>query len=163
MPWAKKMNNEIFIKLITICGRQHVGSFRINCGIIKTWWRGLWQLRLWMQQGSRLQAPAASCPASVRPRLKYALGIICAAARNLPHARISDSRRRWVRQVYRQKNWIFIYPYIYPIHRYMSSCSKCPKGNEVNDSAKKWALNGGGEWRQRALPVQRASCPALCG
>lgn len=45
-------------------------------------------------------AYACRAAGAVRPRLKYALGIICAAARNWPHTHISHcSRRRWLRQV----------------------------------------------------------------
>lgn len=109
-----------FIKLIknfvvssSSSWRQAVVSRQpIEYGVIKSKWGCLWQF---------LVRNAAGDAAAVRPRLKYALGIICAAARNLPQARISDSRRRWLRQVY-EKKYLYIYIYIREINVCMCVC-----------------------------------------
>lgn len=86
---ANQMSNAIFIKLINIsAARTHAAQAwqRLRLRLLR-----LPQLR-WMHR-----IPAAAGAGAVRPRLKYALGIICAAARNLPHAHISDSRRQRLR------------------------------------------------------------------
>lgn len=71
--FSNQISNEIFIKLINIsAGLSQASLLRYRA----------------VDASNACAAAPADVPASDWPRLKYALGIIRAAARNLPHTRI---------------------------------------------------------------------------
>lgn len=71
--FSNQISNEIFIKLINIsAGLSQASLLRYTA----------------VDASNACAAAPADVPASDWPRLKYALGIIRAAARNLPHTRI---------------------------------------------------------------------------
>lgn len=106
--FSNQISNEIFIKLINISAGLSQASL----------------LRYTAVDASHACAAApADVPASDWPRLKYALGIIRAAARNLPHTRIYQTAgdAEFDKCVRRKKK---------------DSAARS-EANEVNDSAKR--------------------------